>query len=158
MKAPQLKVEKWLNAPEGYALDVEAPRIKIIHVFQMLCPGCVYHGIPQTVELFERVAGPEVDVVGLHSVFEHHDVMTEEALRVFLHEWRLPFPVAIDRRTADARVPDTMKDYDLLGTPSTLVIDRRGELVVKHFGMLETESVIQLAQELLKQEPKSKQA
>ena len=70
-------------------------------------------------------------VLGLHCVFEHHAAMTPIALEAFLHEYRIAFPVAVDRPAADGPIPRTMAAYGFQGTPSTIVIDRAG-LVVRH--------------------------
>ena len=150
MKALPLTVQEWLNSPEGYNLDVKAPRVKVIHAFQMLCPGCVYHGIPQTIELYERLKDHNVDVVGLHTVFENHHAMGPESLKVFIKEFRLPFPVGIDQHVDGKWMPETMKAYDLQGTPSTIVIDQQGEIRVKHFGIIDTEQLINFVLELSK--------
>ena len=158
MKAQQLQVQKWLNSPENYDFNVESPKIKMIHAFQMLCPGCVYHGIPQTVELFERLQGLPVEVVALHTVFEHHHVMTVEALEVFIHEWRLPFPVGVDQPLIDERIPATMKAYQMQGTPTTLIIDQQGEMLLQHFGLLNTEKIFDFVLDLTKQIKTTKQA
>ena len=150
MKALPLTVQEWLNSPEGYNLDVKAPRVKVIHAFQMLCPGCVYHGIPQTIELYERLKDHNVDVVGLHTVFENHHAMGPESLKVFIKEFRLPLPVGIDQHVEGKWMPETMKAYDLQGTPSTIVIDQQGEIRVKHFGIIDTEQLINFVLELSK--------
>jgi len=150
MKALPLTVQEWLNSPEGYNLDVKAPRVKVIHAFQMLCPGCVYHGIPQTIELYERLKDHNVDVVGLHTVFENHHAMGPDSLKVFIKEFRLPFPVGIDQHVDGKWMPETMKAYDLQGTPSTIVIDQQGEIRVKHFGIIDTEQLINFVLELSK--------
>ncbi|MCE3262527.1 MAG: alkyl hydroperoxide reductase [Pseudoduganella sp.] len=121
----------WLN---GAAPATEG-KVVALHAFQMLCPGCVAQGIPQAVKL--RQAFPELVVIGLHSVFEHHDVMTPRALEAFLHEYRLPFPVALDRPLAGSPVPATMQHYQLRGTPSLLLFDRAGQLRLNHFGSLD---------------------
>lgn len=73
-------------------------------------------------------------VLGLHCVFEHHAVMTPSALEAFLHEYRVAFPVAVDRPSADGPIPRTMAAYGLQGTPSTIVIDRAGLIVRHSFG------------------------
>lgn len=112
-----------------------AGKVVALHAFQMLCPGCVTHGIPQAVKL--RQAFPELVVIGLHSVFEHHDVMTPRALEAFLHEYRLPFPVALDRPLPGSPVPATMQHYQLRGTPSLLLFDRAGQLRLHHFGAID---------------------
>ncbi|MGW8389751.1 peroxiredoxin family protein [Pseudoduganella sp. HUAS MS19] len=121
----------WLN---GAAPAIEG-KVVAVHAFQMLCPGCVAHGIPQAVKMHQ--AFPELEVIGLHSVFEHHDVMTPRALEVFIHEYRLPFPVALDRPLPDSPVPATMQRYALRGTPSLLLFDREGRLRLNHFGNID---------------------
>jgi hypothetical protein len=121
----------WLNG----AAPATAGKVVALHAFQMLCPGCVAQGIPQAVKL--RQAFPELVVIGLHSVFEHHDVMTPRALEAFIHEYRLPFPVALDRPQPGSPVPATMQHYQLRGTPSLLLFDRAGQLRLNHFGALD---------------------
>ena len=146
MKAQPLQVSKWLNAPQGFELDLKAPSLKVIFVFQMLCPACVYRSVPQAMELHALLKGQNIQVVGLHSVFEHHDVMSEEALKVFIHEWRLQFPVGIDFRKDGQWMPETMKAYNMQGTPTLIVIDETGELRLQHFGHLETSQLLNLLQ------------
>ncbi|KYG66487.1 hypothetical protein AZI86_05420 [Bdellovibrio bacteriovorus] len=158
MKAQQLQVSQWLNTSPDYHLDVEAPRIKVIHAFQMLCPGCVYHGVPQTMEIFERLKGLSVDVVGLHTVFENHHAMGPEALKVFIKEWRIPFPVGVDEHREGEWMPLTMKAYDMQGTPTTIIIDQNGEIVLQHFGILDTEKLIEFVSSLATQTQTTKQA
>ena len=77
------------------ALDLRG-RVVLLHAFQMLCPGCVLHGLPQTQRVARLLAGTPLTVVGLHTVFEHHAVMGPEALAVFLAEHGYGFPVGID--------------------------------------------------------------
>lgn len=137
MKAKELKIKNWLNTNPNFNLNLEDGSIKYIHVFQMLCPGCVYYGIPQTIEVFNKYNTQDFKVIALHSVFENHHVMTEEALKVFIHEWRLPFPVGIDQHKGEEWMPETMKAYNLQGTPTTIVIDGNGKVRLCHFGHFE---------------------
>lgn len=141
LKAQSLLIEKWINAPENYNLDIADGLIKIIHVFQMLCPGCVYKGIPQAIELYQKYNSNDIKVIGLHSVFEHHHAMQPHALEVFVSEWALPFPVAIDQHIGNQTMPETMKNYRLMGTPTLIIIDHLGYLKLKHFGHLDQERV-----------------
>lgn len=150
-KAKDLQVSKWLNAPPDFNLDLGAPHIKVIHAFQMLCPGCVYMSIPQAKDLHRIFENEPVQIIGLHTVFEHHDVMTPEALAVFIKEWRLPFPVGIDRPGKDHWMPETMKAYNMQGTPTLLIIDHTGELRVQHFGHVETETIVGIIKNLINQ-------
>jgi peroxiredoxin len=135
--APPLDVSEWLNTPAPISLADLRGRVVVLHAFQMLCPGCVSHGLPQTLRIHEAFDAGEVAVIGLHTVFEHHAVMTPDALRVFAHEYRLAFPIGIDRPSAHDAVPCTMAAYGLRGTPSLLLIDRQGRLRLNHFGALD---------------------
>lgn len=76
-------------------------------------------------------------MLGLHTVFEHHAVMTADALRVFADEYRLRFPIGIDEASPQDPIPLTMRAYGLRGTPSLLLFDRHGRLRVNHFGHLD---------------------
>ena len=109
----------------------------VLHAFQMLCPGCVSHGLPQALRINRLFPQEQVAVIGLHTVFEHHDAMGPEALRVFLHEYRIPFPVGVDRADPAGPVPMTMQDYGLRGTPSLVVFDKDGRVRLNHFGQID---------------------
>ncbi|TFW15649.1 redoxin domain-containing protein [Duganella callida] len=99
--APELQVESWLNAALPLSLAQLRGKVVVIHAFQMLCPGCVSHGIPQARTIRATFAEQDVAVLGLHSVFEHHAVMNRAALEAFVQEYRIDFPVAIDRPSGD---------------------------------------------------------
>jgi hypothetical protein len=134
--APAWQTREWFNAPRGVQLDDLCGRVVVLHAFQMLCPGCVRHGLPQAQRVQAAFAPEEVAVVGLHTVFEHHAAMTPTALAAFLHEWRIRFPVGVDAPSGDAGdpLPHTMRRYALQGTPSLLLIDRAGYLRLHAFG------------------------
>lgn len=135
--APPLQISQWLNTPQPITLESLRGRVVVVHAFQMLCPGCVSHGLPQTVRIRQAFSSKDVAVIGLHTVFEHHDVMTAEALRVFVHEYRLSFPIGIDEPSERGPIPKTMAAYELRGTPSLLIIDRLGRLRLNHFGTVD---------------------
>lgn len=107
----------------------------MVHAFQMLCPGCVAHGIPQAQRVAAQFADAPLTVVGLHTVFEHHEVMGPDALAVFLHEYRVRFPVAVDRPGPDGDPqPVTMRRYEMRGTPTVVLIDAAGFVRRQVFG------------------------
>jgi len=134
--APELEVQRWFNTPAQLSLAQLRGRVVVIEAFQMLCPGCVVHGLPQAAEIARVFADDDVSVIGLHSVFEHHAAMQPHALEAFLHEYRIGFPVAVDRPAdaGDGPLPKTMRAYGLQGTPSLIIIDRQGRLRARHFG------------------------
>jgi hypothetical protein len=45
--APELEVSRWFNTNEPLTLGALRGRPVLLHTFQMLCPGCVVHAIPQ---------------------------------------------------------------------------------------------------------------
>lgn len=133
--APELQVSHWLNCPQPLSLAELRGKVVVIEAFQMLCPGCVSHGLPQAQRVAESFSSNDVVVLGLHTVFEHHAVQgTREALAAFLHEYRIGFPVGIDEPSANDRLPKTMAAYELQGTPSVILVDRAGRLRSRTFG------------------------
>jgi hypothetical protein len=135
--APPLQVAQWFHAGTGLALDALRGRVVALHAFQMLCPGCVGHALPQAQTLQRLFAGAGLVIIGLHSVFEHHAAMRPEALAAFLHEYRIDFPVAVDAPVAGSPLPATLQRYGLRGTPSLVLIDRAGRRRLQHFGRME---------------------
>jgi peroxiredoxin len=134
--APELEVSTWINTPKVLTLAELKGKVVVLHAFQMLCPGCVSHGLPQATTIHEMFAHDEVQVIGLHTVFEHHGVMTVEALRAFVSEYRLAFPIAVDLPAALGTIPSSMEKYSMQGTPTLIIIDQQGCIRFHHFGSL----------------------
>jgi len=139
--APEWSVSRWFNRDGGLTLAALRGRPVFLHAFQMLCPGCVQHAVPQSLKVAELFAHTDLAVVGLHTVFEHHAVMGPEALAVYLHENRIRYPVGVDAYRDDDSskhpLPLTMQAYAMQGTPTICLIDRRGRLRGQHFGLID---------------------
>ncbi len=135
--APELSVSEWLNCDKPLSLATLRGKVVVLHAFQMLCPGCVSTALPQAERVHRIFDKSDVVVVGLHTVFEHHAAMTPVALKAFVHEYRLSMPIGIDRHSGDMPTPDTMHALGLRGTPSLILIDRRGFLRLNHFGQID---------------------
>jgi peroxiredoxin len=135
--APPLSVSEWFNTDKPISLAELRGRVVVLHVFQMLCPACVSHGLPQAMKVHNTFSRSDVVVLGLHSVFEHHTAMAPHALKAFLSEYRISFPVGVDLSSAFGPIPATMEAYGLRGTPSLVVIDRQGVVRLNHFGALD---------------------
>lgn len=131
----ELAVSEWIGSPPAASMDELRGKVVAIEAFQMLCPGCVTHGLPQAKRLHQAF-GRSIVVIGLHTVFEHHAVMGPDALRVFLSEFRVPFPVAVDEARGSG-IPVTMQRLGLQGTPSLLLVDRHGDIRFHGFGSVE---------------------
>lgn len=134
---PELFVSRWFNTATPIALSQLLGKVVAIHAFQMLCPGCVLYAIPQVKKLRETFSDEQLVVIGLHTVFEHHDVMTEDALAAFIHEYRLTFPIGVDAPGLMGPLPRTMSAWGLQGTPSLMLFDRQGNLRLNHFGQMD---------------------
>jgi peroxiredoxin len=150
--APELETTAWLNIPAPLKLSELKGKIVVIHAFQMLCPGCVAHGIPQASTIHHLFANKGVQVLGLHTVFEHHEVMSLNALTAFVGEYRLPFPVAVDTPSATGPIPLTMEKYQMQGTPTLIIIDQQGQVRLNHFGRISDMEVGSLIGGLLAEE------
>ena len=151
----KIDANEWNNTDEPLSLASLRGKVVMVCVFQMLCPGCAQLSLPQARKVDATLARENLVVIGLHSVFEHHQVMTPEALRVFAREYRLQFPIAIDRPREGSALPSTMRAWGLEGTPTVLVFGRDGELALRHFGHLEDLSLGAVLGERIGQRPGS---
>ncbi len=133
MNIPQLHVSQWFNTDQDITLSSLLGKVVVVEVFQMLCPGCVLHGLPLANKVRHCFSHETVAVIGLHSVFEHHSAMTPVSLKAFLQEYRITFPVGVDM-PGKGVLPKTMEAFALRGTPSMLVFDKEGALRAHHFG------------------------
>ena len=131
-----LHAAEWLNTDHPLTLADFHGRVLAVEAFQMLCPGCVSYGLPQAGRIASTFAPDKVAVIGLHSVFEHHEAMTPAALRAFLHEYRIRFPVAVDQPGDPGPLPRTMAEWQLEGTPTLVLFDRHGQMRARHFGQV----------------------
>ena len=89
-----------------------------------------------------------LQIIGLHTVFEHHAVMGADALAAFVHEYRLRFAIGIDTPGTGA-IPQTMQAYELGGTPSVVLIDRAGRVRLNQFGQIDDMALGALIGELI---------
>ena len=132
MPQPELQVSQWFNTQQDITLKSLRGKVVVLEAFQMLCPGCVRHGIPLAQRVDAAFPKDKVAVLGLHTVFEHHAAMTPVSLKAFLHEYRITFPVGVDA-AGSGDMPKTMQAFNMRGTPSLLLFDKSGALRAHHF-------------------------
>jgi hypothetical protein len=135
--APELAVSRWFNTPAPLTLAGLRGRVVLLHAFQMLCPGCVSHGTPQAEKAHRMFKGSDLTVIGLHTVFEHHEAMMPASLEAYIHEYRLTMPIGVDQAGENGPVPVTMERFQLSGTPSAILIGRDGTILHHGFGQEE---------------------
>ena len=131
---PEWEVSRWFNIDHPLHLADLRGQVVLVEAFQMLCPGCVSHGLPLAKKVHQALGAQGVAVVGLHTVFEHHDAMQPHALQAFLYEYKIRFPVGVDAPVPDSTLPSTMARWELQGTPSLLLFDKSGRLRAHQFG------------------------
>ena len=208
-KVPNLGVSEWIQgAPTNF--DQEKDHVVLVDVFQVNCPGCFMHAIPEAINIYNKYKDEGVRVLGIATAFEDFDKNTLENLKMLaetgevigetknalsmygkLQEgnklpYKIPFPLGMDNLTKTAgeinqekimqfiypqipefdsqpedyknqiiqRVKDYMKSkeysaetfekFALQGTPSTIIVDRKGILRDVSFGQTgHIESIIQ---------------
>jgi peroxiredoxin len=197
-KAPDLSVSEWV---QGRPTNIgnENGNVVLVEVFQVNCPGCFTHGIPQAIDMYRKYRDSDLRVLGVATAFEDYDKNTIANLRLLLTtgeligepvrvlrqygqllpgnklSYKIPFPVGMDVLNKigpvtrekimdfiEANIPDfraylekdkqstytqvqhylqqkqfsakTFEEYGLRGTPSAILIDKKGILRQTFFG------------------------
>ena len=198
-KVPNFGVSEWIQgAPTNF--DQEKDHVVLLDVFQVNCPGCFMHAIPEAINIYNKYKDEGVRVLGLATAFEDFDKNTLDNLRLLAETgevigetknalsmygqlkdgnklpYKIPFPLGMDNLTKATgeisqdqimqfiypqipefdsqpedyrnqiiqRVKDYMKakeysaetfeKFALQGTPSTILVDRKGILRDVSFG------------------------
>ena len=197
-KAPNLKLGKWVQGMDTN-FDKEGDNVKLVEVFQVNCPGCFKHSIPEIINIYNKYKGDGLSVMGVATAFEDYDKNTLENLEMLLTtgevvgdtkqaltqygqlndgklQFKIPYPVAMDSLVKEGGEPsmekmtafinqqipnfesqpddyktqiyarvkeyykskeftaETFEIYSLQGTPSTILVDRKGILRDVSFG------------------------
>lgn len=126
--AIDLDVDEWLGGPPTN-ISNELGRPILIKVFQVNCPGCFTHGIPEVLEVREKFINSPLLVWGLATAFEDFHLNNFENLKKLIDsgevvgetfealstrgllnnnclDYSIPFPVAWDKV-----VPHLSDDY-----------------------------------------------
>jgi len=132
--APELAVSRWFNSAAPLTLSGLRGRPVLIHAFQMLCPACAAHGTPQAEKAYRMFRETDLQVIGLHTVFEHHAAMAPATLDAFIAEYGLTMPIGIDEAASDSPIPVTMARFAMQGTPTAILLGRDGQVQYHGFG------------------------
>jgi len=213
-KAPNFGVSEWIQgAPTNF--DQEKDHVVLVEVFQVNCPGCFMHAIPEAINIYNKYKDEGVRVLGLATAFEDFDKNTLENLKMLaetgevigetknalsmsgklkdgnkLH-YKIPFPLGMDNLTKTSgeisqekimefiypQIPEfdsqpedyrnqiiqkvknhmkskeysaeTFEKFSLQGTPSAILVDRKGILRDVSFG--QSGHIEAMIQKLLKE-------
>jgi thiol-disulfide isomerase/thioredoxin len=198
-KAPNFGVSEWIQgAPTNF--DQEKDHVVLVEVFQVNCPGCFMHAIPQAIEIYNKYKDNGVRVLGIATAFEDFDKNTLENLKMLAEtgevigetkgalsmngqlqdgnklSYKIPFPLGMDNLSKTSgeisqekimefikpQIPEfdsqpedyrnqiiqkvknymgskeysaeTFEKFSLQGTPSAILVDRKGILRDVSFG------------------------
>ncbi|KAF3982852.1 MAG: TlpA family protein disulfide reductase [Methylococcales symbiont of Hymedesmia sp. n. MRB-2018] len=196
--AKELQLDQWVQG-DPVKLKQLLGTVILIEVFQVNCPGCFLHSLPQAIDLYQRYSNKGLNVLGIATAFEDYDKNTlnnlkrlvennevfGETLKVLQQQnklvadrlaYHIPFPVAMDKinkhhtKISNAEIthfinqqlPDfrrynslqqkqiqqqafnylesrlytaeTFRLYALQGTPSHIIIDKKGIIRGCEFG------------------------
>ena len=198
-KAPNFGVSEWIQgAPTNF--DQEKDHVVLVEVFQVNCPGCFMHAIPEAIEIYNKYKEDGVRVLGIATAFEDFGKNTLENLKMLAEtgevigetkgalsmngklqdgnklSYKIPFPLGMDNLTKTSgelsqekimefiypQIPEfdsqpedyrnqiiqkvknymsskdysaeTFEKFSLKGTPSTILVDRKGILRDVSFG------------------------
>ena len=80
-KAPNFAVSEWVQGmPTNF--DQESDHVVLLEVFQVNCPGCFMHAIPEAIQIYQKYSDEGVRVIGLATAFEDFELNTTENLRM----------------------------------------------------------------------------
>ena len=133
---PEFTTSRWLNSEKKISLKDYKGKVIVVAVCQIACPGSVKFGLPQAERIRKSFTKDEVAVIGLHMAFEKFDKQTPDKVQKFLKDSGIKMPVAYDKPNGEG-LPQTMKDYELQGTPAILVFDRQGRLRRHYLGAVD---------------------
>ena len=197
-KVPNFGVSEWVQgAPTNF--DQEKDHVVLLEVFQVNCPGCFMHAIPEAIQIYNKYKDEGVRVLGLATAFEDFDKNTLDNLKMLAETgevigetkgalsmsgqlqdgklpYKIPFPLGMDNLTKTTgdisqekimefiypQIPEfdtqpedyrnqiiqrvknymkskeysaeTFEKFALQGTPSTILVDRKGILRDVSFG------------------------
>jgi hypothetical protein len=152
MPAPKLKISKWVKGPATNINKLKG-KVILVEVFQVNCPGCFIYALPEALSFYGRYKN--LKIIGLATAFEDFEINNLENLKKLIKtrevfgetqkvlqgigllsggklSYEIPFPVAMDSVTGET--PETFTAYRLSGTPSKILIDKKGILRKTIFG------------------------
>ncbi|NWF82678.1 MAG: TlpA family protein disulfide reductase [Bryobacteraceae bacterium] len=125
---PEWKIERWLNRPVDWS-GIRGSAAMILF-FHMRCDGCMRLALPQAEQMYREYAGRGIQIAGVHSAFVGG---AAEGIEEFLQAGGYTLPVGLDME-GEGWTPRTMEAWGVEGTPTIVLLDKRGQLRMKKLG------------------------
>lgn len=137
-QAPELNVKYWLDGsgqPSSFNLTAQKGKWVYLKCWQSWCPGCHSHGFPNLQKITNAFADDDrVVSVAIQTVFEGHDVNTQDKLREMQERYDLPIFMGHDPgKETESGYPNTMLSYRTGGTPWQVLISPQGTVLFDGF-------------------------
>ena len=87
-QAPELAVDEWLQGTACTLHDLVG-EVVLIEVFQVNCPGCFVHALPEAARLHDTYGDRGLTVLGIATAFEEFERNTPHNLRRLLENGEL---------------------------------------------------------------------
>ena len=120
--------------------DLIGKKILVLRFQASYCKTCAREA-PALGRLFDKYRAREVEMVAVHVQDTSLDT------RAFVRKFKVSYPVALDPRLTIGNT------FGFKGTPYTVVIDRRGEMVAQIHGASAVSRLPRILDELLKESP-----
>ncbi len=130
-KMPSWTIGAWLNQPVEWASLQGSPALIVF--FHLRCEGCVHLALPQAEQMYRDFSARGVCVVAIHSSSADGHLPAVDA---FLSAGGYTLPVGIDA-AGEGWKPRTMEDWGVEGTPTLVLLDKRGQLRMKKLGHMD---------------------
>lgn len=158
-EAGKLHIQEWVQGSPINIEDLKGCPV-LIEFFQLNCPGCFLYGLPEAVKFYKMFSDKGLKVIGVSTAFEDFDKNNLDNLKLLAREnkiigapkmllkekglveedgilpFKIPFPIGMDEITEiDGRkIGKTFYEYGLRGTPTALLIDKKGFIKHSVFG------------------------
>jgi peroxiredoxin len=137
--APGFKVRLIDGKTSLDSRDLIGKKILVLRFQASYCKACAKEA-PALGRLFEKYRAQEVEVVAIHVQDTAADT------RAFVRKYKATYPVALDPRLTIGNT------FGFKGTPYTVVIDRRGEMVAQIHGASAVARLPKILDDLLKKD------
>lgn len=144
--APEIAdVKEWKNGPPVKLSELRG-KVVVLEFWGWWCGPCVYSSIPELFKLRDEYSPDELAIIGIHTPYGEEDEVTsvveldQKLAKIRKNIWKgkaIEFPVALTRYQKVPYYPGEKSnanaimnvDYGITSFPSSIVIDRRGNVV-----------------------------